>query len=326
MSKNMTSDSHPIQVVVSRTGLSAHVIRIWEKRYGAVTPERTETNRRLYSDEQIDRLKLLRRLSETGHGIGYVAKLPTERLRKLLEETPVAEAGKRAAASAGDPASWIQRAMSAVKSLDQFALERLLNEGEVELGAQGALQQLIGPLARAIGEHWREGTITAAHEHFATAVIRLFLSHAAKSFAGAENAPALVVVTPARQLHELGALLVAAAAANLGWHVIYLGAGLGAADIAGAAIQNRARAVALSIVYPEDDLGLHAELERLRSLLPETPLIAGGRAMPGYRTTLEKVGAIQAQDLAALGSILDGLRQSSVGNARRRLGGKDAMG
>lgn len=56
-----------IKVVAQRTGLSAHLIRIWEKRYGAVEPERTETNRRLYSDEQIERLSLLRDITQNGH-------------------------------------------------------------------------------------------------------------------------------------------------------------------------------------------------------------------------------------------------------------------
>src|SRR5689334_7608896 len=82
------ADAHQaIKVVARRTGLSAHVIRIWEKRYGAVEPERTETRRRLYSDEQIERLSLLREITQSGHSIGHVAKLPTEKLRQLARES-----------------------------------------------------------------------------------------------------------------------------------------------------------------------------------------------------------------------------------------------
>ena len=113
-------------------------------------------------------------------------------------------------------------------------------------------------------------------------------------------------------MHELGALLAGAAAANLGWHVTYLGASLPAAEIAGAARQNRARAVVLSLVYPEDDARLEGELARLRELLPlETVLLAGGRAMPAYREALEKIGALQLRDLVHLGSVLDDLRKPS---------------
>lgn len=96
----------------------------------------------------------------------------------------------------------------------------------------------------------------------------------------------------------------------------YLGAGLSAADIAGAAIQNGARAVALSIVYPEDDPHLKAEFARLRELLPTMVIVAGGRAASAYRDALEKIDAIQASDLAGLGEILDRLRKPPRVDAR----------
>jgi methylmalonyl-CoA mutase cobalamin-binding subunit len=121
-----------------------------------------------------------------------------------------------------------------------------------------------------------------------------------------------VVATPSGQIHELGALLVGAAAANLGWRVTYLGAGLPAAEIAGATKQSGARAVALSLVYPEDGPQLAAELVRLRGSLPAgVPLLVGGRAMPAYAAALNKIKAIKIKDLAHLGETLDALRAPS---------------
>ena len=87
----MANSNHPINAVVRRTGLSAYVIRIWEKRYGAVEPERTATNRRLYSDEQIERLALLREITQAGQSIGYVAKLPTEQLKQIAAASSASE-------------------------------------------------------------------------------------------------------------------------------------------------------------------------------------------------------------------------------------------
>lgn len=305
------ADSHQaIKVVARRTGLSAHVIRIWEKRYAAVKPERTGTNRRLYSDEQIERLVLLRDITQGGHSIGHVAKLPTEKLRLLAKETPGPNLPTLRSLG-GPPAAtkFLDEAIAAVKALDSRALDETLQRAATELGAQGSLQRVIGPLAHALGELWREGMLTAAHERFASAVIRVFLGQAAKPFGGTERAPVLVVATPAGQIHELGALLVGAAAANLGWHVTYLGANLPAAEIAGAARQNRARAVALSLVYPEDDPQMEAELTRLRESLPaEVALLVGGRAMPAYREVLEKIEATQSTDLNHLCATLDELR------------------
>jgi len=306
------ADAHQaIKVVALRTGLSAHVIRIWEKRYGAVEPERTGTNRRLYSDEQIERLSLLRDITRGGHSIGNVAKLPTEQLRQLAKESDDTNRPTPRALSAVPTApSFLGDCIAAMKALDSQALEETLKRAATELGAQGLLQRVVAPLAQAIGDLWRDGTITAAHEHFASAVIRIFLGQAAKSYGSMDNAPVLVVATPAGQVHELGARLVGATAANLGWQVTYLGASLPAAEIAGAARQNRARAVALSLVYPEDDPRLEGELTLLRELLPrEVALLTGGRAMSAYLDAIERIGAVQIKDLMHLGSTLDDLRK-----------------
>jgi MerR family transcriptional regulator, light-induced transcriptional regulator len=307
----MAEAHQAIKVVARRTGLSAHVIRIWEKRYGAVEPERTGTNRRLYSDEQIERLSLLRDITQGGHSIGHVAKLPTDKLRELAREShgTNGHTARGLTAAPGAP-TFLDECVAAVKSLDTSALEETLKRAATELGVQGLLQRVVAPLTQVIGELWRDGTITAAHEHFASAVIRIFLGHAARPFAGTDSAPVIIVATPTGQIHELGALLVGAAAANLGWHVTYLGASLPAAEIAGAAKQNQARAVALSIVYPEDDPRLEGELARLRSLLPEEiPILAGGRAMGAYRHCLKGIGALTMDDLDHLGKTLDELRR-----------------
>jgi DNA-binding transcriptional MerR regulator/methylmalonyl-CoA mutase cobalamin-binding subunit len=306
----MADAFHPIRIVARRTGLSPHVIRIWEKRYGAVKPHRSGTNRRLYSLENIERLTLLRDAVRAGHSVGQVATLPTAKLRSLVAEAGHARDGQaRPAASTRADLSFLELCVESVRALDAHGLENALNRAATTFGAQGLLQRVIAPLAQKIGELWRDGTITAAHEHFASTVIRLFLGHATKPFAGTENAPHLIVATPTGQLHELGALLAAAAAANVGWRVTYLGASLPAAEIAGAARQQGARAVALSLVYPEDDAGLEGELGRLRKLLPlDIVVLTGGRAAPAYQPVLDSIGAVTVNDLDELCSTLDGLR------------------
>jgi len=307
----MADAHHTMKATAQRTGLTPHVLRVWEKRYSAVKPDRTDTNRRLYSDEEVERLSLLREITRGGHSIGAVARLPLEKLRELAAQArngnPVAS---QVPAHRVAPLPLLDECIAAVHRLDSRALDKALGRGAAELGAQGLLQHVIAPLAQTIGELWRKGTITAAHEHFASAVIRVFLGHTAQSFAGTDGAPVLVVATPSGQLHELGALLAAAAAANMGWRVIYIGASLPAAEIAGAVRQNVARAVALSLVYPEDNPRLEGELVRLRELLgPEIPVLVGGRAMPAYREALEKLHALPIRDLDHLCASLEELRK-----------------
>jgi len=200
-----------------------------------------------------------------------------------------------------------------VRQLDGRALEAVLEQASLALGTQGLLRKLVVPLAQELGLLWQQGEITAAHEHLASAVIRTCLGNLARPYAGSELAPHLVVATPTGQLHELGAVIAAAAATSHGWRATYLGVGLPAIEIAGVAIKSQARAVALSLVYPADDAGLPAELDRLRRHLPaEVAILAGGRAAPAYREVLDRIGAHCAAGLNELYELLDRLRTSRI--------------
>ncbi|HVU35092.1 MAG TPA: cobalamin-dependent protein, partial [Opitutaceae bacterium] len=250
--------------------------------------------------------RLLAQLTRSGQSIGFLAGLPTEQLRRLSEE---ATASARVPALV-DPSEMITRCVDAVRRLDARALESLFSAAETELGMQGMLQRLIGPLAETIGNEWRDGSLTAAHEHFASAVLRTLLGQAVRPFAGSENGPVIVIATPGGQLHELGALIAGALATNLGWRVIYLGASLPAAEIAGTARQHLARVVGLSLVYPEDDPRLDAELSRLRELLPaDVRIVVGGRAAPAYQQTLTRIGATHVGTLPSFSAYLDEIRR-----------------
>jgi MerR family transcriptional regulator, light-induced transcriptional regulator len=304
---------HPIRVVARRTGLTAHVIRVWEKRYGAVSPMRTPTNRRLYSDRDVERLQLLHRATLAGHSIGQIAQLPNERLQALVATDDLVTPARPKAPSQrsvdSSPQRLLDASLEAVERLDAARLEEILTQAAVALSQPVLIEQLIVPLMYRIGERWHEGTLRVAHEHLASAVVRTSLGSLSRGFGPSPSDPTLVVATPSGQLHELGALIVATTAASNGWHVTYLGPSLPAEDIAAAAHQSRARAVALSLVYPPDDPFLRGELSRLRRGLPEgVVVLVGGQAYDAYREALEKIGALVLNDLAELRQHLDVLR------------------
>lgn len=305
----MSEVTHTIKVVARRTGLSPHVIRVWERRYGAVRPERTGTNRRLYTEAEVNRLTMLGQATAAGHSISSIAGLPDDELEKLVSPARTAVVLPIGGTPELSPETLVERCMAASRALDSEELLRVLQSGNLQLGTQGLLQRVIAPFSQELGILWRNGEISAAHEHFATGVIRTFLSKWVTQFAAQRSAPGLVVSTLSGQLHELGALLVYAAATNIGWRVTYLGASLPAAEIAGAALQNGARAIALSLVYPEDDPGIRGELHRLRELVgADLPILVGGRAAHAYRSAVHDIGAVLMTDLNDLCSTLDGLR------------------
>jgi DNA-binding transcriptional MerR regulator/methylmalonyl-CoA mutase cobalamin-binding subunit len=303
--------NYPIQVVVRETGLSAHVIRIWEKRYGAVVPGRTETRRRSYSDADLHRLKLLRQATLLGHPIGSVAKLPDDELEQLANSAAAKEMAGSGQSNAPGSAI-IRECIEAVKSFDPEALKGVLERATLELGHTALLRQVIAPLAHRLGDLWSEGVLKISHEHFATAFIRAHLLNPARQYSGANATSVLVAATPQGQLHELGAVMAAALAAEQGWRAIFLGPSLPASEIAGVAIQNQARAVTLSIIYPEDDPNVERELHDLRRFLPETTtILAGGRAAACYRAAIESTGSVLVHDLAQLQAELAKIRATS---------------
>ena len=313
---------HPIKVVVRRTGLSPHVIRVWEKRYRAVEPTRTATNRRRYSDADIERLLLLQRATHTGRSIGQIAHLTTERLRDLVNEdeaasppsassTPSAPSAPSVAMSEifEGPESHLDVCLEAIRQLDSAALEHALMQARVALSQPLFLERLIVPLMVTIGELWREGSLRIVHEHLATNVVRTMLGGMSTSAALSALAPKIVVTTPTGQLHEIGALIVATTAEADGWQVVYLGVNLPAEEIASAVKQHGAKAVALSVVHPADDPRVADELLKLRRYLTsDIELLVGGRSSHGYKAVLDTIEATQIHDLPALRDHLETLR------------------
>jgi len=291
------------------TGLSPHVMRIWERRYGAVVPERSETDRRLYSQADIERLNLLRRATEAGHGIGQIATLPATELAVLVQHgepaaIPAGQGGRTHQPGQLDAEAYVEECYAAVQSMDATALEVALGGAMVQLGQIAALQNVVTPLMYRIGEAWRRGEARVSQEHMAAAAVRRFLGNIRYGSHG-ETAPLMIVATPTGQVHELGALMVAATADSEGWRVLYLGASLPAEELAAAAQRSGARAVALSIVYPADDPRLLDELALLRHHLPDTTtVVVGGRGSNSLRPSLEALRIAQMPDIAALRDFL----------------------
>jgi DNA-binding transcriptional MerR regulator/methylmalonyl-CoA mutase cobalamin-binding subunit len=302
---------HPIQVVARRTGLSPDVLRAWEKRYGVVEPERSSGGRRLYSDEDIERLRLLRRATRSGRRIGQVAALKIEELAAIVreDERQAAEAEPEAAlGELGAADAYLTAALGAVERLESRELEALLNRALVTLNAATVIEKVAGPLMRRLGELWGAGELQPAHEHLASVVLRRVLGRVIRSAEPVGAAPNVVVATPVGQRHEFGALFAAAAAAFEGWRVTYLGPDLPAQDIAIAARETGAEAAALSLVHPEGDPDLVEDLKELRlALPPAVPILVGGPATPSYREVLNEIEAIQLADLAELRAALSDL-------------------
>jgi methanogenic corrinoid protein MtbC1 len=293
---------HPVRVVSLRTGLTPDLLRAWEKRYRAVTPVRSAGGQRHYSDADVERLTLLVRAIRGGRQIGQVATLDNDDLRKVIEADERSAALNRAPSTDGPaPESFLSRALIAVEAFDGYALEQTLRTAALRLPADDVLDQVIGPLLFTIGSLWHQGQLQLANEHLATTTIRRVLTWMGEVTEAPAGAPVVIIGTPAGHVHELGAMLAATTAAGNGWRVVYLGANLPAEELARAAKQVRASAVALSIVYPTGDAGVADELRRLRANLGAgMGLVVGGSGASSYADVLREIGADTLSSLSAL--------------------------
>jgi DNA-binding transcriptional MerR regulator/methylmalonyl-CoA mutase cobalamin-binding subunit len=289
---------HPIGYVARRCGLTTHIIRVWEKRYAAITPSRTDTNRRLYSDADIERLILLKQATAQGHSISSVANLGDDVLASLADRSDESTASPQELPKpAAEVDGYLERCKNAVPRLDRHELEGAIREASMVLSVPYFLERLVAPFMRWVGEQWHDGTIQIAHEHFASAAVRDVLYRFSTQEADSEL-PKIIVCAPNGNHHEIGALLAAGAATLEGWNAIYLGANLPVSEIYRVALEHDAKAVALSSTYMEDPPRLIADVKDLRELLPSScPIFIGGESAIFNEANLNKVGAHYVTDL-----------------------------
>jgi DNA-binding transcriptional MerR regulator len=308
---------HTIGVVSRRTGLSPHLIRIWERRYGAVTPQRTKTNRRLYTEDDIRKLSLLKQATRAGEAIGQIANLSIEDLTRLVEQNRAIEStvNSQILVTPDDDLKgslvddYFDRCIKAVATLQPSNLEKILFEASHELSKPVLLSSVILPLLDTIGRMWQEGSIKVLHEHQASTVIRTFLGNLSTIIKGEENAPVLITATPPGQHHEFGALLAALTALFDGWQAVYIGSNTPIDDIVEATRRLKAKVLALSLIYPTDDPTLPNELIRLKNALEsDVRLVVGGQAASAYSKTLSAIDAILVNNLIDFREILKTIR------------------
>jgi len=211
--------------------------------------------------------------------------------------------------------SWPEHLEAGLTAVEQFAdkaLESALARASLDLSHPVLLTQVIMPMMQEVGQRWSEGVFRVEHEHMASATIRNFLGTVIESYTPPAEAPVVVVTTPKGQMHELGALAAAIVAASEGWKVVFLGPNLPAEEIAASVKKVRAKAVALSLIFPEGNAEVDKELRRLRTFLgASVGMIVGGRAADSHAVTLSEIEAVrvnEVHDLISFRKILETVR------------------
>lgn len=265
----LPSSKYRIGMVSRLTGLSTDVVRVWERRYAAIKPPRSNGGSRLYSDADIARLRRLRRAVEAGHAISQVAQLPDGELDALTDKNDSSEQ------ASADPYVVIRtRFLDAITRMDVAGADAELHRAATLHPPRDLVKQIAAPLLAEIGQRWAHGELGIAHEHVATNLIRNLLSALFRLYPPSGAAATVVLATPVGERHEFGILLAALLAAARGWRVVYLGSDLPAADILQTVKLVKARVLVLSAI---DTQNLHVEGE-LRAIAAQLPSYTRGWA------------------------------------------------
>jgi len=225
------------------TGIKAHTIRIWEKRYHLIEPERTNTNIRYYSDRDLKKLLNVSILNRNGHKISSIVGMDIDEInQKILE---ISE-------SSPDTENQIEQLIVAMIELDEMRFERVLTSSVIKLGFDDTVVRILYPFFEKIGLLWQIGTIYPAQEHFVSNLIRqkLIIAIDGQSAIAKSNSKTFLMFLPSNEWHELGLLFYNYLIKKAGYKVVYLGQSVPFEDLMEVSAKHNIDALFTSITTP----------------------------------------------------------------------------
>lgn len=249
--------------ICSETGLSADVVRVWERRYGFPVPVRLPSGHRRYRQEDLHRLRLMAEAVAQGHRPALVVRSGEAALKRLL----IPRDNPR-----------VERLFEAARAMDTEGLRGLLRESIEQLGWKPFLQQVVAPLLDRVGMAWAEGTIDIHHEHLVTEVLEDLLRQLRLECRTLPGRSSVLLSTLPGERHRLGLLMAALAYASQGTRTELLGVDLPVASIAQAARTLQVDRVAVSLSIQSSGETTRRLLLDLKERLPAgCRLLIGGQ-------------------------------------------------
>ena len=295
-------NTHRIHRVAKLTGLSKDVIRVWERRYGLVKPSRSSNRYREYSDEEVALLRFVKAQMEQGATIGSLA---TEGRDQLVARMHVATP---ASVEEQKPHErLLDDLMGSLDPLDKAGFERRLNGAVAVIPFEEAVQRILLPLQRRVGELWHQGRLNVAVEHYVTKIIQQKLFSVMNQLPVNEFGPRILIACPEGETHEIGAQAVAYMAATKGCHVYYLGSDLPSSDLATFCEKIKPDLVLLSLTEVKSDAFARQLLQELEPLAARWTVALGGQGALAIEELFPDSKVTVIHDLVALRSRLLGL-------------------
>ena len=261
-----------IAAVERDTGLSKDVLRMWERRYSFPVPRRDDNGERLYSLDQVERLRLMKRLMDLGHRPGKLMGLSMPELEALsaIRHRPAVVGGEQVRQELKMLIDLIRQQAS--NDFSQAMHQRLARQG-----LQHFIEDTVAPLTTLIGEAWESGELEVYEEHLYTELTKRIMRQAISALPPCTQQPRVLLTTVPDEPHLLGLLMVEALLTLEGVQCIPLGSQTPLTDIVRAVQAHRAEVVALSFSMAFPHRQIAPTLSQIRQQLPESiDIWAGG--------------------------------------------------
>jgi DNA-binding transcriptional MerR regulator/methylmalonyl-CoA mutase cobalamin-binding subunit len=302
---NDRSTQAPITVSIAAverdTGLSKDTLRVWERRYGFPQPGRDAFGERTYPLDQVDKLRVIKRLMDQGHRPGKIIGFPVEHLQQLAESTTAAPAR---AVENSDQFEDLQGFIDLVKQHKVEELRRQLSQSLLRVGLSRFVIEIVAPLNEMVGDAWTRGYFEIFEEHLYTESIQVMLRNAINTIPSPGKAhagrPRILLTTFPQEPHGLGVLMAEALFALEGSTCISLGVQTPIWDIVLASTAQQVDIVALSFSSSLNANHVLDGLAELRAKLPPAIEIwAGGSCPVLYRRPPKDIRTLRSLDAVA---------------------------
>lgn len=247
-----------IKDIENFTGVKAHTIRIWEKRYNIVEPKRTETGIRYYSGDDLKKLLNVTTLTDRGFKISKLSELKNEDLCQLLLKSEHSDT---------DHKEKFNLLNSAMLDYDTIEISKLLDEWILEMGFVQCSETIIIPFLSQLGVLWQAESICPSHEHLMSQMIRqkFFKVIDDSKLKQPQCEKAELYFLPENEWHELGMLYLAAKRASIGHNVIYLGPNLPIACVETVLLNKKVSSLFTHLTVSMDEVNQRVLFKKLSS-------------------------------------------------------------
>ncbi len=248
------------------SGIKAHTIRIWEKRYNLIKPHRTHTNIRYYTDCDLKKILNVAVLNRHGFKISNIAR---------LNETELKEEIIRVSNSSQSHASFLESLIIAMIELDNDKLIGIIEKSTSKIGFKETVIDVLYPFLEKVGILWQAGDVNPVQEHFVSNLIRQKIIAATDGLPNTINPQAkrFLLLLPEGEWHELGLLFAQYLLRESGHEVIYLGQSVPYSDVLVTGATKKFDAILIANTTNHPDFDFVTMLQDLGGAFPEKKIL-----------------------------------------------------